>query len=131
MSKNRFSTRARLSSFGYAFKGLAYFFRTQHNSWIQLAAALVAIVFGFWLEITHNEWLWIIFCIGFVFAAEMFNTAVETLSDVVSPEQNEKIGKVKDVAAAGVLMASITALVIGGIIFGPRICWMIWGTDRM
>jgi diacylglycerol kinase len=118
--KNKFSAHARLKSFAFAFKGLAFFFRTQHNAWIQLGTAAVAVALGFWLGISPNEWLWIIFSIGFVFAAELFNTAIETLADKVSPGYDEKIGKVKDLAAGGVLVASLSALMIGLIIFVPK-----------
>jgi diacylglycerol kinase (ATP) len=121
MSKNKFSFAARIRSFGYAVKGLGYFFRTQPNAWIQLCAAFIAVALGFYFELKRGEWLWIIFSIGFVFVAEMFNTAVETLSDAVSPGFHEKIGRVKDVAAAGVLIASLTALVIGMVIFLPKL----------
>jgi diacylglycerol kinase (ATP) len=121
VSKNRFSTRARWKSFGYAFRGLVYFFRTQHNAWIQLGAAVAVVTLGSWLGLSQGEWLWIAVSIGFVFVAEMFNTAVEMLADKVSPGYDEKIGKVKDVAAAGVLVASLTALAIGSIIFLPKL----------
>ena len=120
-SGDKFSTKARIKSFGYAFKGLAYFFRTQHNSWIQGAAAIAAIALGYFLKINLQEWLWIIFSIGSVFAAELFNTAIEALTDLVSPEKNETAGRVKDLAAGGVLMVSFTSLLIGILIFGPKI----------
>lgn len=118
---NKFSSKARLKSFGYAFKGLAYFFRTQHNTWIQLVIAAIAVALGFYLKISSSEWCWIISCIGFVFVAELFNTAIETLTDLVSPDYNEKAGRVKDVAAGAVLIASITAAVVGLMIFIPKI----------
>ena len=118
--RNKFSAHARAKSFVYAFNGLLYFFRTQHNTWIQAAAAAVAVGLGYYLRISANEWCWIIFCIGFVFAAELFNTAVETLVDLVSPGFNEKAGRVKDVAAGAVLIASLTAAAIGGMIFIPK-----------
>jgi diacylglycerol kinase (ATP) len=118
---NKFSSKARLKSFAYAFKGLSYFFRTQHNTWIQLVIAAVAVALGFYLHISSSEWCWISASIGFVLVAELFNTAIETLTDLVSPVFNEKAGRVKDVAAGAVLIASLTAAVIGAIIFIPKI----------
>ena|ERR1051326_8177974 len=119
--KNRFTVQARSKSFTYAFKGWRYFFTTQHNAWIQLLAATVAIVLGIFSKINSNEWCWIIFSIGFVLFAEMTNTALEFLADVVSPGHHEKVEKLKDIAAGAVLMASLTALIIGSVIFVPHL----------
>lgn len=119
--RNKFSVKARVKSFVYAISGIKYFFRTQHNSWIQLAAAVIAIALGYYFEITTNEWCWIIFCIASVLAAELFNTSIEKLTDLVSPERNETAGRVKDLAAGAVLIVSIAAAVIGAMIFLPRI----------
>jgi diacylglycerol kinase len=86
---------------------------------IHALAALLAIVAGFALSITAIEWCLIIGCIGLVFMAEVFNTAIETLTNLVSPEFNPLAGKTKDLAAGAVLIAAITAAVIGIIIFLP------------
>jgi undecaprenol kinase/diacylglycerol kinase (ATP) len=95
--------------------------RTQHNSWIHSAAAFCAIVLGFILEIKTNEWLWIIACIVLVFAAELFNTAIEKMADSVWKEKNINAKHCKDAAAGAVLITSIGALIIGLIIFLPKI----------
>ena len=120
MSNGKF-IKQRGKSFGYAGKGLLYAFRTQHNLWIHLALALIAIGMGFWLKISSSEWCFVVFAIGFVLAAELFNTAIEWLVDLVSPEWNEKAGKIKDVAAGAVLVSAVAALLIGLIVFGPKI----------
>ncbi|TND08518.1 MAG: diacylglycerol kinase [Bacteroidetes bacterium] len=116
-----FSLRARLRSFGYAFKGIAVFMKTQHNAWIHLLAACAAVFLGFWLQISTVEWCVVILCIGLVFAAEAFNTAIEWLTDLVSPGKNEKAGKVKDLAAGAVLLISLASAACGIIIFLPKL----------
>ena len=121
MERTKFSVKARAKSFVFALSGIKYFFSTQHNSWIQVAAAAAAVALGYFLKINSSEWCWVIFCIGSVFTAEIFNTAIEALTDLVSPGKNETAGRVKDLAAGGVLMVSITAAVIGCVIFGPKI----------
>lgn len=117
----KFSIHARIKSFGFALKGIKLFFLTQHNAWIHLAAAIVTIIAGFYFHLNTNEWCWIVAAISLVFICEAFNTAIEFLTDLVSPDYNEKAGKVKDLAAGAVLIASITALVIGLLIFLPKI----------
>lgn len=120
MSNKKFSLTDRAKSFQYAFQGLAIFFRTQHNAWIHVSAAVFAILAGFYLEINKAEWLWIILAITLVFIAEMMNTAIEFLCDHISTEIHPQIKKVKDVAAASVLIASIAAIVIGLLVFLPH-----------
>lgn len=110
-----------IKSFGYAFKGLAYAFGTQPNFRIHLFLTLVAAALGFFLRITVNEWIWILLCITLVLSAELLNTALETLTDLVSPGYNEKAGHIKDIAAAAVIITAIFALIVGLIIFLPKI----------
>ena len=117
----RFSIAARIRSFGYAFKGFAHFFVSQHNGWIHTLAAVVAIAAGFWLGLSTIEWCIVAITIAAVFAAEMLNTAVEFIVDLVSPEYNELAGKAKDVGAAAVLIVSMAALVVAALIYGPKL----------
>ena len=113
---------ARLKSFNYAFNGLKIFFLNEHNGRIHLVATLAAIFLAVWLKISTLEWIMICMVIGFVFVAEILNTAIEKLADVVTKETNEKIKIVKDVAAAAVLISALTALLVGLIIFLPKLC---------
>ncbi|HZY79285.1 MAG TPA: diacylglycerol kinase family protein [Cyclobacteriaceae bacterium] len=117
----KFSLRDRIKSFKYAGEGIGYLFRTQHNMWIHAGAAFGAIALGYAFEITTTEWCLVIFAIGFVFSAEVFNTAIEVLTDLVSPGYNDKAKAAKDLAAAGVLFAAGTALLVALIVFGERI----------
>lgn len=119
------SIAKRITSFYYAFKGVADVLRTQINMRIHLMAALTAIVLGIVLNISTLEWIAICICIGMVMALEAMNTAVEYLTDLVSPEYHPLAGKAKDAAAAAVLLAAMAALVVGWVVFGPKlVVWM-------
>lgn len=117
----KFSIKNCLNSFRYAFNGLKLFFNTQRNAWIHTIALVFALALGFYFQLSTSEWIVIAFAAGLVFTAEIINTSIEFLTDLVSPGSNSQAGKVKDLAAAAVLVASITALLIGAIIFVPKI----------
>ena len=118
---NKFSIRQRLNSFKYAINGLNVLWMEEHQFRIHFVAALLAIVLGFFLNISTTEWLFIIVIIALVFAAEIINSAIENLADLVMLERNDKIAKVKDLAAAAVLVLAMAAVVIGLLIFVPKI----------
>ena len=113
--------KKRLDSFKYAFAGIRDLFKTEPNVIIHTVAALLAIAMGFYFSISPFEWCFIIFAITFVFSAEAFNTALEYLTNLVSPDYHELAGKTKDVAAGAVLFAAIGAAIVGLIIFLPKI----------
>jgi len=117
----KWSWQKRLNSFKYALKGIAFMVRTQHNAWIHSTAALLVIFSSFYFQISRIEWLFVILSIGLVFMAELINTSIETLTNIVSPQKQEMAGRVKDLAAGAVLVAAFTALIIGIIIFIPKI----------
>ncbi|RFZ91854.1 diacylglycerol kinase family protein [Mucilaginibacter conchicola] len=114
-----------IRSFGFAFKGFKYAFATQQNFRIHVFAAILASAAGWWLNISANEWQWVILCIMLMLVTEMLNTAIETLTDLVSPDYNKLAGHVKDVSAGAVLLVAIFSLVTGGIIFIPKIITLI------
>ena len=116
-----FSFKARIISFKHAFIGIADFFQSEHNALIHLVVAIVAIGFGIWLSISCVEWIIVICLIGIVYMAEFFNTAIEKLGDSITGEYNEAIKGAKDLSAAAVLIVALTAVVIGLIIFIPRL----------
>lgn len=120
-NKNVFSTRKRLHSFVYAFRGILYLLRTQHNAWIHVGFALIASGLGVYFSINRLEWIAIIICIGMVLAAEGFNTAIELLCDARFTDYDKRAEQIKDTAAGAVLVVSIAAAVIGTIIFLPRL----------
>lgn len=117
----KFSLSTRAASFRYAFNGLKTLLQSEHNAWIHLAATILVICLGFCLKISSGEWIAICFAIGFVFSMEIINTAIEKLCDFVSVEKHLLIKQIKDLAAAAVLVAAITALAIGLIIFIPKV----------
>jgi len=122
MKNNKpFSIQARLNSFVYAFAGLKTFFRFEPQAIIHLLAIIVVTFAGYFFELSKSEWIAVILVIGLVLVAEILNTAIEKLTDMVSPEIHPKAKVVKDLAAGAVLMASITALVIGLIVFLPKV----------
>lgn len=112
-------TKSRIFSFKYAIRGLIYVLRTQRNAWIHLAATTLAILAGIIFKITRQDWLWIILAIAAVWTAEIINTALETLVDLVSPEINPLAKIIKDSAAAAVLILAAFSVVVAGLIFLP------------
>jgi diacylglycerol kinase (ATP) len=120
MRLKKFSLRERMRSFQFAFEGLSSFFGTQHNAWIHAAATLLAVVLSIVLQISRGEWLFIIFALGLVWMAELFNTAIEILCDKLCPQIDPTIKIVKDIAAAAVLITALLALITACLIFIPK-----------
>lgn len=112
--------KERLASFKYAFKGLADLFRSQPNARIHLLATFVVSIAGFYYHISAIEWCLVLLAIAMVISAEGFNTAIEYLTDLVSPDYHPLAGKTKDVAAAAVLVCAIGAVLVGLLIFLPK-----------
>ncbi len=116
-----FSIRARLRSFGYAFEGLNSFFTSQYNALIHLLMTALVFIASVFFNVSKTEAIAVILATGFVWAAELFNTAVEKLADMVSKDFHPKIKFIKDVSAAAVLLSAITAFLTGIIIFLPKV----------
>ena len=125
MNSGRFTPRSRFRSFKFAFRGLRSLLIFEHNSRIHLAAAIIVVVLGFILRISIAEWALLTLTIGLVFVSELINSELEEISDVVKPGWNEKIMRAKDYAAAAVLVTAVIAVIIGGIIFIPRLLPLI------
>ena len=115
------SAGKQIKSFGYAFQGIFTFFKTERNGRIHLIAALVAIVLGFYLELELSEWLWVSLAITLVIAAEMINTAIERVCNRITTEQEDAIKHIKDISAGFVLLCSAFSLIVGAIIFLPKL----------
>jgi diacylglycerol kinase (ATP) len=114
-----------MKGFLYALKGLAEGIKSQLNMKVHIVIAAVILLTGYLLSIEPHEWKWLIICIGFVLATELINTAIEYLVNFISPDYHPLAGKIKDLSAAGVLIAALTALIIGLIIFVPRIMFLL------
>jgi len=121
VNSKKFSLKSRFDSFKFAFRGLWSLLKNEHNSRIHLLAASAAIALGIILKINLYEWSLLVIVIGIVFIAELINSALEKLADLVDREWNESIMKTKDYAAAAVLISAIVSVVVGGLIFIPKI----------
>lgn len=111
----------RRKAFGYAWEGVRTLFSGEAHAKIHLLAAILVIAAGFIFSISKWEWCAVILCIGIVFLAEGFNTAIEKLCDKVSPQRDPLIKIAKDVAAGSVLLFVMSAVVVGLIVFIPKI----------
>lgn len=109
------------ASFGYAWAGLLHSFRTQRNFRIHIAAAIVASIAGIILRISLTEWAIVVVLFVMVLAAEMVNTMVEALVDMVTQEYHPLAKIAKDVAAGVVLLTAVGAVVVGLLVFVPRL----------
>ena len=121
MRKTEFTVSSRLKSFRYAFDGIASLLKNEHNSRIHLVAAGSVLALGLLLNIDLSGWISVAIVTGLVFITELINSAVEMISDLVDPNVNPAIKVIKDYSAASVLIAAITAVVVGGIIFIPAL----------
>lgn len=121
MQKQSFSFKKRLGSFRFALNGLRFFLRHEHNAWIHLVATFFVLILGFVLSLNRFEWLFILFVTSLVWITEIINTAVEQLCDTLSPEENPRIGLVKDLAAGAVFVSAVFAVITALIIFLPKI----------
>jgi diacylglycerol kinase len=111
----------RVASFGHAGRGVWAALRSEIHLRFHAAATVVAIGLGFYYGISRLEWALVALAIAGVWTAELVNTAIEALTDLVSPEYHALAGKAKDVAAGAVLLAALGALVVGVLVFGPRV----------
>ncbi|HVF80930.1 MAG TPA: diacylglycerol kinase family protein [Flavisolibacter sp.] len=121
MNRKPFLWKERGNSFIYAWQGIKALFRTEHNAWIHAGVTAVVIIAAAILEVSRIEAVILVLTIAFVFVTEILNTAIEKLADFVSLEKHPQIGLVKDLAAAAVLLAAIAAIVIGALIFLPKL----------
>jgi diacylglycerol kinase (ATP) len=121
MKQKTFSFQSRLSSFEFAFKGIFKFFLQEPNAWIHLVATIIVFIAAVFFKLSNNELIAIVVVTGFVWAAEIFNTAIERIMDFISIKKNPEIEFIKDLAAGGVLVSAITAMITGAIVFIPKL----------
>ncbi|HLG39764.1 MAG TPA: diacylglycerol kinase family protein [Chitinophagaceae bacterium] len=121
MKPKTFSLRKRANSFRFAWDGIRRFFAQEHNSWIHLAATVAIFFAAKWFQLSRMEIISLVIVTGFVWSAEIFNTAIEKVMDFISPQQSNEVKYIKDLSAAAVLIASFIALVTGAFIFIPKI----------
>jgi undecaprenol kinase len=114
-------------TFRAAFKGLFNLLQTEHNIYIHLAIVAVVVMLAAVLGVSWHDWLFLVLAIALVLVTETMNTAVEALVDLVSPEKRLLAGRIKDLAAAAVLLAAFFAVVVGGLVFGPHLWRLVFG----
>lgn len=114
-----------IKSFAFALNGFKICFTSETNFKIHIVAAVVVVLLGFALSISAIEWLVVTGCIAFVLTMEMINTAIEKLCDVVQIDFHSGIKKVKDIAAGAVMLSAVCSLIIGVVIFLPKIIMYI------
>jgi diacylglycerol kinase len=119
--KGPINIRKALRSFTYAGVGIFNLFRFENNARIHLIACILVVIAGVFFKISAMEWALIVIQVALVWAAEAFNTSIEKLADLVSPDYHPVIKIVKDTAAAGVLILAIAAVIVGAIVFIPKV----------
>ncbi len=92
---------------------------SQHNAWLHALATVLVLVCGLMLDLRSQDWIFVVIACAMVWSMEALNTAIEFLADAVHPEQHPLIEKAKDVAAAGVLIAALAAVLIAILVFIP------------
>lgn len=120
-SKKKFSLAARIKSSRHAARGISLLVRNTHNSWMHIFFTILAVYLGFILNISTEEWLILVLTVGMVIVAEAINTAIEINIDLTSPEEHPFARDSKDMGAGAVLLAVAVALIVGIIIFIPKI----------
>lgn len=108
-------------TFKHALSGVRYSLKTQSCFSVHIPVAMLVIFLGIFLKITYIEWLMLIFTIILVLASEMMNTAIESVTDLVTSEYRVEAKIAKDVSAGMVLVTAIGSAVVGLLIFGPKL----------
>lgn len=117
--------RSRIQSFRNAIVGLWHVIRTQQNAWIHAVATIMVILLAFLLELSLQAWAILILTVAMVWTAEFINTALEIVVDLASPDLHPLARVGKDVGAAAVLIAAISAVIIGLLVLGPPLLMKI------
>ncbi|WP_088188540.1 diacylglycerol kinase family protein [Desulfosporosinus sp. FKA] len=107
-------------SLNQAKRGIWYTCKTQGHMQFHIAAGISVLCLAWWIEVSRSEWMMLIFAIGSVISAEVMNSALEIVVDLVQPNFDPLAGMAKDVAAGAVLVTAIQAIAIGAIVFCPR-----------
>jgi len=111
----------RIRSFQFAFDGLRDILTTEHNAIVHSVFTVLALLLSFWLKISWMEFILIILVISLVWITESFNTVLEIVIDIVSPQYSDAARRAKDIAAAGVLISAVVSFIVGMMIFIPTL----------
>jgi len=121
MKDDKFSIKARIKSFDYAFSGIKEFILKEHNARLHLIATIFVVVTAFLLKVNYREAILLTIVTGLVWICELINTAIEKMMDFITMEKLPQIKFIKDIAAAAVLVAALVALITGCLIFIPKL----------
>lgn len=108
-------------SYKYASEGIMHTLRTQSNIWVQIPIAVMVLAAAWYFRVAGWEWIVLVLAIAFVLTAELFNTAIEAMMNVVHKDFDIDVKIAKDIAAGAVLVSAIASVVVGFLVFGPRI----------
>lgn len=103
----------------HAIKGIKLIIKNERNFRIQIAVAIMVIIFGFLLQVSHRDWIAVAFLIALVLISEAFNSVIEAVCDTVSKDYRVNIKYAKDVSAGAVLVSAVLSVILGLIIFVP------------
>ena len=117
--------KSRIRSIRIALEGVKQVLLTQQNAKIHAGFSIAVILLGLLLDISRWEWMVLVIVMGLVWSAEIFNTAIELITDMISPEEDPLIKVIKDISAGGVLIAAFISILVGLLLFGP----LLW--DRV
>ena len=115
------SLKRSVRSFRFAFRGIGILIRDENNAKIHLAITIAVTVAGWWFSISAAEWIAVVICIGLVWTAEAFNTALEGVCNHLWSGHDERARNIKDISAAAVLLTALSAGITGLIIFIPKL----------
>ena len=111
----------RIKAFKFAFKGFYILISQEHSIIAQLIIAILVTILGYVVKISATEWLFQILAIGLMLSIESLNTAIERLADFVHPDHHKKIGIIKDIGAGAAFFAAVTAIIVGLVIYLPKL----------
>jgi len=117
--------KKRVVGFRYAWAGLKTVVKKESNFQLHLVAMTIVVAAGFFFHLSLIEWAVILLTIGLVLITEMINSVIERVMDFIQPGYDERIKEIKDIAAGVVLVTALISVVVGILIFGPKIMQFI------
>ncbi len=120
MPKKESFVKGRIKGMGYAIKGAWMLLKNEASIQVQAVIAVLITAAGFYFNISATEWILQTMTIALVMSIEGLNTAIEEMADFIHPDQNPKIGYIKDVAAGAVFFAAVAAVIVACFIYIPK-----------
>ena len=113
--------KKQIDSFKYSFEGIFTALKSECHLQIHSVILILVLVAGWYFEISTSEWIYCLLCFALVISAELFNSAIEAIVDLVSPDFHPLAKKTKDISAGAVLFSAIVAAIVGLIVFIPKV----------